>query len=67
MARWKTLRYALPSFLLLGRTAGIPEQELQDQWQKGDRETAIEKATASPQSRAPVNATRTTPMSRVLQ
>ena len=45
MARWKTLRYALPSFLLLGRTAGIPDQELQDQWQKGDRETAIRKAT----------------------
>jgi hypothetical protein len=48
MARWKTLRYALPSFLLLGRTAGIPEQELQAQWQKGDRETAIQKATAVP-------------------
>jgi HEAT repeat protein len=47
MARWKTLRYALPSFLLLGRTAGIPEQELQDQWQKGDRETAIRMATAA--------------------
>jgi hypothetical protein len=45
MARWKTLRYALPAFLLLGRTAGIPDQELQDQWQKGDRETAIRKAT----------------------
>jgi hypothetical protein len=48
MARWKTLRYALPSFLLVGRTAGVPEQELQDQWQKGDRETAIRKATAIP-------------------
>jgi hypothetical protein len=48
MARWKTLRYALPSFLLLGRTAGVPDQELQDQWQQGDRETAIKKATAIP-------------------
>ena len=48
MARWKTLRYALPSYLLVGRTAGIPEQELLDQWQKGDRETAIRKATATP-------------------
>ena len=46
MARWKTLRYALPSFLLIGRAAGVPEQELQDQWQKGDRETAIKRATA---------------------
>jgi hypothetical protein len=45
MARWKTLRYALPAFLLVGRTAGIPEQELLDQWRQGDRETAILKAT----------------------
>lgn len=47
MARWKTLRYALPAFLLVGRTAGVPENELQDQWRQGDRETAIEKATAA--------------------
>jgi hypothetical protein len=47
MARWKTLRYALPAFLLVGRTAGIPEKELMDQWRQGDRETAIQKATAS--------------------
>jgi hypothetical protein len=48
MARWKTLRYALPSFLLVGRIAGIPDSELQTQWQAGDRETAIRKATAPP-------------------
>jgi hypothetical protein len=47
MARWKTLRYALPAFLLVGRTAGVPERELLDQWQQGDRETTIEKATAA--------------------
>jgi hypothetical protein len=46
MARWKTLRYALPAYLLVGRVAGLPEEELLDQWQKGDRETAIEKALA---------------------
>jgi len=52
MARWKTLRYALPAFLLLGRTAGMPEQELLDQWKKGNRETAIETATsAAPKAR----------------
>ncbi len=45
MARWKTLRYALPAFLLVGRSAGLPEQELLDQWRRGDRETAIKKAT----------------------
>ena len=44
MARWKTLRYALPAFLLVGRVAGIPEAELLQQWQAGDRETAIRKA-----------------------
>jgi hypothetical protein len=44
MARWKTLDYALPAFLLLGRTAGIPEADLHAQWKKGDRETAIRKA-----------------------
>ncbi len=48
MARWKTLRYALPSFLLVGRAAGLTDQELQEQWQKGDRETAIGKALALP-------------------
>ena len=47
MARWKTLGYALPAFLLVGRTAGVPERELLDQWQQGDRETTIEKATAA--------------------
>jgi hypothetical protein len=47
MARWKTLDYALPAFLLLGRTGGIAEADLQDQWQKGDRETAILKAAES--------------------
>lgn len=44
MARWKTLDYALPAFLLLGRVAGIPEADLHQQWQAGDRETAIRKA-----------------------
>jgi hypothetical protein len=48
MARWKTLRYALPSFLLVGRIAGIPDSDLHGEWQKGDRETAIKKATAPP-------------------
>ncbi len=51
MARWQTLRYALPAFLLLGRTAGVPERELLDQWKQGDRETVIGKATAVPKAR----------------
>lgn len=48
MARWKTLGFALPAFLLVGRTAGVPETELLEQWKRGDRETAIELATAPP-------------------
>jgi len=44
MARWKTLEYALPAFLLLGRSAGIADAEIQNQWQKGDREAMIRKA-----------------------
>jgi hypothetical protein len=48
MARWKTLRYALPGFLLLGRTVGASEKELQEQWQKGDRESIIQQALAAP-------------------
>ena len=44
-ARWKTLDYALPAFLLLGRAVGIAEAELHRQWEQGDRETVIRKAS----------------------
>ena len=44
MARWPTLRYALPPFLLLGRIAGLPDEETQRQWEKSEREPVIEKA-----------------------
>jgi hypothetical protein len=44
MARWKTLEYALPAFMLLGRATGVPETDLHDQWEKGDREAVIRKA-----------------------
>ena len=46
MARWTTLRYALPPFLLLGRVAGMPDSEIHAQWENGDRESVIEKALA---------------------
>jgi len=50
MARWHFLRYALPPFILLGRIAGVPENEIQAQWAKGEREPVIQKAleTAKP-------------------
>ncbi|MEQ1884558.1 MAG: hypothetical protein ABL967_05805 [Bryobacteraceae bacterium] len=41
MARWKTLGHALPAFILTGRVAGWSEQQIQDAWSKGDRETLI--------------------------
>ena len=44
MARWKTLKDALPAYILLGRMAGIPEQEIQARWSRGDRESVIAQA-----------------------
>ena len=44
MARWTTLRYALPAFLLLGRVAGLADSEIRARWEKGDRESLIEQA-----------------------
>ena len=45
MARWKHLSHALPAYILLGRTAGIRENELQDAWSKGERDRIIATAT----------------------
>lgn len=44
MARWKSLRYALPAYVLVGRIAGLPESEIQSRWEKGGRESVIEQA-----------------------
>ena len=44
MARWESLRFALPPFLLLGRVAGLPDPETQSRWSQGEREPVIEKA-----------------------
>ena len=41
MAQWKNLRYALPAFMLVGRLAGLNEQEIQKAWTGGDRQAAI--------------------------
>jgi hypothetical protein len=43
MARWKHLAHALPAFILLGRIGEIPEEEIQDTWAKGRRESLIER------------------------
>ncbi|MGH9558022.1 MAG: HEAT repeat domain-containing protein [Bryobacteraceae bacterium] len=41
MARWKTLAHALPAYLLLGRVAGLPQDQVRDAWSRGDREWVI--------------------------
>ena len=48
MARWKHLPHALPAYILLGRTAWVPEAELQSAWAKGERERIIARAAKSP-------------------
>ena len=45
MSRWKTLEHALPAFVLTGRVAGLTEQQIQDAWTRGDRESVIAAAT----------------------
>jgi hypothetical protein len=45
MARWKTLTHALPAFILVGRIAGLPDNQIYDAWNKGNRETVIKRAT----------------------
>jgi hypothetical protein len=47
MARWKTLSHALPAFLLLGRVADLPDDQVQAAWSRGDRESVISQALAS--------------------
>jgi len=48
MARWKTPRYALPPYLLLGRVAGMKDQDIQQSWRTGHRETVIDQALKPP-------------------
>jgi hypothetical protein len=43
MARWKHLPHALPAYLLLGKVAGLSDQEVQSAWVKGDRDSVLAK------------------------
>ena len=47
MSRWKTLEHALPAFVLTGRVAGLSEQQIQEAWTRGDRESVIAAALGS--------------------
>jgi len=42
MAHWRNLEYVLPAYLLLGRMAGIGDQELEQTWASGDREKKLQ-------------------------
>ena len=48
MARWKSLSHALGPYMLLGRAAGLTEQQIQDTWSNGQREATIAKALKMP-------------------
>lgn len=52
MARWKALSHALPPFLLLGRVAGLPDRQVQEAWNRGDRESVIAQAAGKKKSTA---------------
>lgn len=46
MARWKTLRYALPAFILAGRIAGLKQDEIEAAWTHNERENVLAKLEA---------------------
>jgi len=47
MARWKSLTHAMAPFMLLGRVAGMTDQQIADSWTKGERDAVIAKALKS--------------------
>ena len=44
MARWSAAAYARPPFELLGRVAGLPDAQVKERWDNGDREALIQQA-----------------------
>lgn len=47
MARWHSLEHALPAYVLVGRVAGLTEQQIHQSWTDGAREAVIQKTLAS--------------------
>jgi hypothetical protein len=47
MARWPTRAYAQPPFELLGRVAGLKSADVNESWEKDDRDAVIQKALDS--------------------
>jgi hypothetical protein len=44
MARWKSDQHAFPSFVILARIAGYPDEDVRQAWKKGEREKVIRAA-----------------------
>jgi hypothetical protein len=44
MARWKSAGHAYAPFFLLGRVAGLPDQEINEAWEHGNRAAFIDAA-----------------------
>lgn len=51
MAQWKTPRYALPPFMLLGRAGGLTDAQTQSYWASGNRTAVIQKALTAAAAR----------------
>ncbi len=47
MARWKTPAHAHAAFILVGRIAGLKENDIQEAWSRGNREGVIKEALKS--------------------
>lgn len=45
IARWKDRGHAAAGFFILGRIAGLPDKELDEAWERNDREAVINAAT----------------------
>ena len=44
MSRWKAAGHAVSAFFIMGRLAGLPEEDIEGAWTGGRREEVIEKA-----------------------
>ena len=43
MARWRHLPHALPAYLVLGKVAAIPDDEMQRSWARGERDDMLKR------------------------
>lgn len=48
MARWNSLPHAVGAFTLVGRLAGLTDDQIQSAWTKGERESVIAQVLKSP-------------------